>query len=44
MSMSTTSYELCKGELDGKELFIIEAPKTGVQLQTTSRSAKNAEE
>ena len=43
MSMSTTSYELCNGALDGKELFIIEAPKTGVQLQTTWRSAKHAE-
>ena len=25
--MSTTSYELCKGALDGKELFAIEDSK-----------------
>ena len=29
--MSTKSDELCKGALDGEELFTIEAPKTGAQ-------------
>ena len=40
MSMLTESDELCKGALDGKELFTIEGSKTGAQLQTTWRSAK----
>ena len=43
MSLSTKSDELCKGAVDGKELFTIEGSKTGAQLQTTWRSAKNAE-
>ena len=41
MSISTESDELYTGALDGKELFTIEGSKTGAQLQTTWRSAKN---
>ena len=42
--MSTTSYELCKGAFDGKELFTIEgSEKLALNSGTTWRSAKNAE-
>ena len=42
MSLSTKSDELCNGALDGKELCTTVGSKTGAQLRTTWRSAKNA--
>ena len=44
MSLSTTSYELCKGALDGKELFAIDGSKNWRStLGQPGGARKNAE-